>query len=143
VLSTATGMMVIGSLLMRRAVNRIGREAALAAGALGYALYPLLTSLTTAVWWLIPWAAMAGLFSAAINVNLFDNLAAVTPEEDRTDYMSVYNTAANSGLFLGPLFAGLLAQTAGGSALGLQVAAGVCVGAGVILFSRRRRTEPR
>jgi MFS family permease len=60
ILSTATGVMVVGSLLMRRLVGRIGRERALAMGALGYALYPLLTSLTTTVWWLIPWAAMAG-----------------------------------------------------------------------------------
>jgi MFS family permease len=141
VLSTATGMMVVGSLLMRRTVNRIGREAALAAGALGYALYPLLTSLTTTVWWLIPWAAMSGIFSAAINVNLFDNLVAVTPEEERTNYMSVYNTAANSGLFLGPLIAGLLAQTAGGPALGLQVAAGVGIGAGLLLLTRQPQRE--
>ncbi|MGE5601413.1 MAG: MFS transporter [Nitrososphaerales archaeon] len=139
VLSTATGMMVVGSLLMRRAVNRVGREVALAVGALGYALYPLLTSLTTTVWWLIPGAAMAGLFSAAINVNLFDNLVAVTPEEDRTDYMSVYNTAANCGLFLGPLIAGLLAQAAGGPGFGLQVAAGVGICAGILLLSRANR----
>jgi MFS family permease len=129
----------VGSLLMRRAVNRIGREAALGFGVLGYACYPLLTSLTTSVWLLIPWAAFAGLFSAAINVNLFDNLVAVTPDGERTNYMSVYNTAANSGLFLGPVIAGLLAQTAGGPALGLQVAAGVGIGAGVLLFTRRSR----
>jgi MFS family permease len=145
ILSTATGTMVIGSLLMRRAVNLIGREVALGFGALGYAFYPLLTSLTTTVWWLIPWAAIAGLFAAAINVNLFDNLVAVTPEADRTNYMSVYNTAQNSGLFLGPLIAGLVAATAGGPALGLQIAAGVGVGAGILLLTRSRRSgqEPR
>ncbi len=136
VLSMATGMMVVGSLLMRRAVNRVGREAALGFGALGYAFYPLLTSLTTSVWMLIPSAAMAGVFSSAINVNLFDNLVAVTPDEERTNYMSVYNTAQNSGLFLGPLIAGLLAQTAGGPAFGLQVAAGMGIGAGVLLLMR-------
>ena len=141
VLSTATGMMVVGSLLMRRVVNRVGREVALGIGALGYALYPLLTSHTMSVWVLIPWAAFAGLFSAAINVNLFDNLVAVTPDGERTNYMSVYNTAQNSGLFLGPLIAGLLAQTAGGPALGLQVAAGVGIGAGILLLTRRPTTR--
>lgn len=143
VLSTVTGMMVVGSLLMRRAVNRVGREAALGFGALGYAFYPLLTSLTTSVWWLIPWAALAGLFNAAINVNLFDNLVAVTPDGERTNYMSVYNTAQNSGLFLGPLIAGLIAQTAGGPALGLQVAAGVGIVAAVLLLSRARGVRGR
>ncbi len=141
VLSTATGMMVVGSLLMRRAVSRVGREAALGFGALGYAFYPLLTSLTTSVWMLIPWAAIAGLFSAAINVNLFDNVVAVTPDEERTNYMSVYNTAQNSGLFVGPLIAGLLAQTAGGPALGLQVAAGATIAAAALLLSRAKRGE--
>ncbi len=140
VLSTATGMMVVASLLMRRAVGRIGREAALGVGAIGYAFYPLLTSLTNSVWLLIPWAALAGVFSAAINVNLFDNLVAVTPEGERTNYMSVYNTAANIGLFLGPLLAGVLAQGIGGAVLGLQAAAGVGIGAGVLLITRRRRT---
>jgi MFS family permease len=137
ILSTSTAMMVVGSLLMRRLVARIGREAALAIGALGYALYPLLTSLTTTVWWLIPWAAMAGFFNAAITVNLFDNLVSVTPDEDRTNYMSVYNTAQNSALFLGPLLAGILAETAGGPALGLKVAAGVGLVAGVLMALRR------
>lgn len=142
VLSTATGMMVVGSLLMRRAVGRMGREIALGVGALGYALYPLLTSLTLSVWWLIPWAALAGIFSAAINVNLFDNLVAVTPDAERTNYMSVYNTAANAGLFFGPIIAGVLAQSSGGAALGMQVAAGVGIGAGVLFVTRRSRLVP-
>ncbi len=143
ILSTATGMMVVGSLVMRRAVNRMGRELALGIGALGYAFYPLLTSLTLSVWWLLPWAAFAGIFNAAINVNLFDNLVAVTPEGERTNYMSVYNTAANIGLFVGPLVAGVLAQTAEGPPLGLQVAAGVGIGAGVLLITRHRANGAR
>lgn len=141
ILSTTTGMMVIGSLLMPRVVNRVGREAALALGVLGYACYPALTSLSASVWLLIPWAALAGLFSAAINVNTFDNLVAVTPEEGRTDFFSVHHTVQNIGLFLGPLIAGLLAQTAGGPAFGLQVAAGVGLGAGLLFLTRRRRTS--
>jgi MFS family permease len=141
IMSTATAAMVVGSLLMRRMVGRIGREAALAIGALGYALYPLLTSLTTTVWWLIPWAAMAGFFNAAISVNLFDNLVSVTPETDRTNYMSVYNTVQNSALFLGPLLAGILAETAGGPGLGLKVAAGVGLVAGVLMALRRPQSQ--
>jgi MFS family permease len=137
IMSTSTAVMVVGSLLMRRMVGRMGRERALALGALGYAFYPLLTSLTTSVWWLIPWAALAGFFNAAISVNLFDNLVSVTPDEDRTNYMSVYNTAQNSALFLGPLLAGILAESAGGPGLGLKVAAGVGLVAGVLMALRR------
>ncbi len=139
IMSTSTAVMVVGSLLMRRMVGRIGRERALALGALGYAFYPLLTALTTSVWWLIPWAALAGFFNAAISVNLFDNLVSVTPDEDRTNYMSVYNTAQNSALFLGPLLAGILAETAGGPGLGLKVAAGVGILSGVLMALRGSR----
>jgi MFS family permease len=139
VLSTVSGSLVVGSLLMRRAVARIGRERALAMGALGYALYPLLTSLSPSVWWLIPWAALAGLFNAGISVNLFDNLVSVTPESNRTNYMSLYNTAANAALFAGPVIAGVLANSAGGPTFGLRVAAGVGIFAGILLAARQPR----
>ena len=139
ILSTATAVMVVGSLSMRRLVRRIGRERALAMGALGYALYPLLTALTTSVWWLIPWAAISGFFTAAITVNVFDNLVSVTPEADRTNYMSVYNTVQNSALFVGPVIAGVIAESAGGPGLGLKVAAGVALIAGVLMALRQAR----
>lgn len=137
ILGTATASMVVGSLLMRRMVGRIGRERALAVGALGYALYPLLTSLTSSVWFLIPWAALAGVFNAAISVNLIDNLVSVTPEAERTNYIAVYNTASNMALFVGPLLAGAIAESAGGPGLGLKVAAAVGLVAGVLMALRR------
>jgi MFS family permease len=137
VLSMAMGTMVISSLLMRRMVGRVGRERALAIGGAGYMLYPLLTSLTTSVWWLIPWAALAGLFNAAITVNLFDNLVSVTPVVDRSNYIAVHSTIQNGALFLGPIIGGVLAAGAGGPVLGLRVAAGVGLFAG-ILFALRR-----
>lgn len=137
VMTVTSGALVIGSLLMRRLVSRIGRTRALAAGALGYAFYPLLTSLTPSVWWLVPWAALAGLFNAAFTVTLFDNLVSVTPTEDRTNYMAVYNVAVNIALFAGPILAGLLARDAAGVELGLRVAAGVCLVAGALLALRK------
>ncbi len=137
VMTVTSGALVIGSLLMRRLVGRIGRMRALAAGALGYAFYPLLTSLTPSVWWLVPWAALAGLFNAAFTVTLFDNLISVTPAEDRTNYMAVYNVAVNIALFAGPILAGLLARDAAGVELGLRVAAGVCLVAALLLALRK------
>ncbi len=133
VMTVASGTMVIGSLLIRRLVTRIGRAHALAAGALGYALYPLLTSITPAAWWLVPWAALSGLFNAAIVVTLFDNLVSVTPAEDRTNYIAVYNVVVNIALFIGPILAGLVARDAAGIVLALQVSAGVCLVAGALL----------
>lgn len=139
-MTVASGTLVLGSLSMRRMVARIGRERALAAGALGYALYPLLTSLTPSVWWLMPWAALAGLFNAAISVTLFDNLISVTPDADRTKYIAVYNVVVNVALFIGPLAAGLLAAGDDGVLLALRVATGVGVMGSLLLATRRHRT---
>ncbi|MCX7706582.1 MAG: MFS transporter [Anaerolineae bacterium] len=137
VLTIASATMVVGSLLMRRAVEHFGRERALAAGALGYALYPLITSFTPSVWWLLPWAALAGFFNAAITVTLFENLVSVTPEADRTNYIAVYNVIMNLALFAGPIIAGLLARDAAGVVLALRLAAGVGVVAGALLALRQ------
>ncbi len=137
VLTVTSGTLVIGSLLMRRAVERIGRERALAAGALGYALYPLITSFTPSVWWLLPWAALAGFFNAAITVTLFENLVSVTPEADRTNYIAVHNVVMNIALFTGPILAGLLARDTAGVVLALRLAAVVGVVASALLALRR------
>jgi len=51
VVTVASGMMVVGSLVMRRLIPIIGREWGLALGAAGYALYPLLTSFSPTIWW--------------------------------------------------------------------------------------------
>ncbi len=132
-MTVASATSVLGSLAMRRMVARVGRERALAAGALGYALYPLLTSLAPSVWWLMPWAALAGLFNAAVSVTLFDNLVSVTPDTDRTKYIAVYNVVVNVALFIGPLMAGLLAAGSDGIPLALQVATGIGLVAGLLL----------
>jgi len=137
IVTVASATMVLGSLLMRRVVRRIGRGRALAAGALGYGLYPLLTSFTASVWWLIPWAALGGFFNAIIAVTLFDTLVANSPEDDRANYIAVYNLCANVALFLGPLIAGFLARGADGR-LGLQVATGVAFVAGLLFAVRAR-----
>jgi MFS family permease len=136
VMTVFSGAMVIGSLTMRRLVGRIGRERALTLGTFGYALYPLLTSISPSIWWLIPWAMLAGALNAAITVTLFDNLISVTPEAERTNYIAVYNVAVNIALFAGPIIAGLLAANGSQIALALQVAAGVALVAGVLMATR-------
>jgi MFS family permease len=138
VMTISSAAMVLGSLSMRRMVVRIGRERALALGAFGYALYPLLTSISPSVWWLAPWAAMAGFFNAAMTVTLFDNLISVTPDADRTNYIATFNMASNVALFAGPVLAGLLAANGAQIELALRVAAGVGLVAGVLLVTRPR-----
>jgi MFS family permease len=139
IMTVASGTLVIGSLLVRRLVGRIGRARVLALGALGYAFYPILTSFSPSAWWLIPWAALSGLFNAAMTVTMFDNLVFVSPHEDRTSYIAVYNVGVNIALFVGPILAGLVAQDAAGVVLALRLAAGIGLAAGVLLALRRDR----
>jgi len=141
IVTVFSATMVFGSLLMRRTVRRIGRELALAAGVLGYACYPLLASLSSSVWWMIPCAALGGFFNAAITVTLFDNLVSTTPDADRSSYIAVYNVFVNVALFVGPLTAALLAAGPGGPRLGLRVAGAIGLLAGVLFYSRFRHAQ--
>ncbi len=139
VVTAVSASSVLGSFFMRRMVRRLGRERVLAAGALGYAFYPFLLAAAPSVLWLIPCALVGGFFSAAISVTLFDNLVAITPNEDRTSYVAVYNLFVNTALFAGPLLAALLAHTAAGPALGLRVAAAISLLSGVLFLGWMRR----
>ena len=132
IVTTVSASSVIGSLLTRRIMVRIGRERMLQAGAVGYLFYPLFLSLAPGVGWLIPAAAVGGFFSATISVTLFDNLLAVTPDGDKTGYVSVYNLFVNAALFAGPLLAGVIGRGAAGPARGLQMAAAACLVAGLL-----------
>ena len=71
----------------------------------------------------------------AIQVNLFDNLIAVTPAADRTSCIAIYNISSNLALFIGPLLAGALAALPAGPNIGLRVAALVFFLSGV-MFAR-------
>jgi MFS family permease len=82
---------------------------------------------------------LSGLFVAAIYVTLFDNLVAVTPDEDRTSYIAVFNMAGNVALVIGPLIAGLLARQPNGLTLGLQLTAAAAFAAGIMFALRRPR----
>ena len=47
-------------------------------------------------------------------MTLFDNLVAVTPDEDRTNYIAISNLFTYVALFLGPLVGGALGGQARG-----------------------------
>ncbi len=131
-----SALLVFGSLSMRRLLRRLGRERVIAFAALGYALYPLLVSFTGSIFWVMPWAAVGGLFYSAITVTLFDNMVASCPEHGREPYIAVYNMSLNIALFVGPLLASGLVAVFGGAAPGLRVAAGLSVIGAIILLPR-------
>ncbi len=136
--TAASAAGVVGALSMQRLVGRIGRVWALALAPAGYALYPLLTSLSPSIWWLIPWAMMAGFFISALYTTLFSNMVALTPDHERTEYVSLYNLALFGGMFIGPIISGFLADIPGGIVLGLRLAAVVGFVAALLVVSQRR-----
>ncbi len=136
--TAASAAGVVGALSMQRIVRRIGRVWALALAPAGYALYPLLTSFSPSIWWLIPWAMMAGFFISALYTTLFSNMVALTPDHERTEYVSLYNLALFGGMFIGPIISGFLADIPGGIVLGLRLAALVGLAAGLLVVFQRR-----
>ncbi len=142
IVTAASGAMVIGSLLIRRVVGGIGRERALAFGAIGYALYPFLTSVSPGIWWLVPCAALGGFFTGVILVTQFDNLVSVTPSADRTSYIAMYNITLNVALVAGSLVGGWLARDPNGIVSGLRIAAALALLAGVLFGIRRPSGTP-
>jgi MFS family permease len=132
IVTVFSATMVLGSLLLRRHAARIGRARVLAVGVAGYALYPLLASVSPGVYWLFPWTALGGFFNAAISVALFDNLVAISPERGRTNFVAVYNLFVSGALFAGPLLAGLVTGWPDGPALGLRLAGGLALSAAVL-----------
>ncbi len=136
--TAASAAGVVGALSMQRVVGRIGRVWALALAPAGYALYPLLTSLSPSIWWLIPWAMMAGFFISALYTTLFSNMVALTPDHERTEYVSLYNLALFGGMFIGPIISGFLADIPGGIVLGLRLAAVVGFVAALLVVLQRQ-----
>ncbi len=136
--TAASAAGVVGALSMQRIVGRIGRVWALALAPAGYALYPLLTSLSPSIWWLIPWAMMAGFFISALYTTLFSNMVALTPDHERTEYVSLYNLALFGGMFIGPIISGFLADIPGGIVLGLRLAAAVGFAAALLVVLQRQ-----
>jgi MFS family permease len=138
IITAASAAQVVGALSMQRIVRRIGQVWALGLAALGYAMYPLLTSISPSIWWLVPWAMLAGFMIAGLYTNLFSNLVSLSPEHGRTEYVSLYNLALFAGLFVGPVIGGLLAEVPGGVVLGLRLAALVGVACFALVVANRR-----
>jgi MFS family permease len=138
IITAASAAQVVGALSMQRVVGRLGRVWTLALAALGYAFYPLLTSISPSIWWLVPCAMLAGLCISGLYTNLFSNLVALSPDAGRTEYVSMYNLALFAGLFIGPVIGGLLADIPGGVVLGLRLAALVGLACGALVIINRR-----
>ena len=123
--AVGSATVMIGSILLQNISYRIRHERLLAIGVAGYALYPILYSISPSVWWLIPFCIWANFFGAAIAASQFTDLVNLTPTNNRAEFIGVYTMAVNSAVFVGSLSAGLLGEFSINLLQGLRLAAGI------------------
>jgi len=111
--STATFVTMIAYFVWARVSQRRGRRPVLLIASLGISFYPLLTALTTRPEILPLWAAMAGLFSAGIELVFFDVLVGTCPPDQQAAYVGIYQTTVYIATFLAPLLGTALSDLMG------------------------------
>jgi hypothetical protein len=111
--STQTLVMMFGYYLWSRVSQRRGERWVLLVTTLGVSLYPLLTALTHQVNVLVIWAALAGLFSAGVDLVLFDTLLSTCPEDQQAAYVGMYQATVFMAAFLAPLVGTALSDAIG------------------------------
>ncbi len=111
--SVQTFVMMAAYFLWTRVSERRGERWVLLVTALGISFYPLLTALTRTPELLILWAALAGLFTAGIDLVFFDLLLRTVPAEQQASYVGMYQTTVYIASFLAPLAGTALADGIG------------------------------
>jgi MFS family permease len=90
-----------------------GKRWVLVTCCLGLSFYPALTAATPVAWLLVPWAAMAGLFAAGVDLTFVDLMMSAGSVEFQPLYVGLYTMSANTAAFLAPLMGTALADWAG------------------------------
>jgi len=93
-----------------KVARRRGNRFVLLVSALGAALYPVLTGLSTRVEFLLLPSIAAGIFGAGFNLSFFNTLLEVCPPERRPSYVAINTTLINVAAFLAPLLGASLAN---------------------------------
>jgi MFS family permease len=92
--------------------NRFGNHRLNLVGAILLGLYPLLTALSTNIWWLIAASVIGGGVWAILSGSLANRLFELIPDNQRPSHLAMYNLSLNiatlSGTMLGPVFADLI-----------------------------------
>ena len=104
---------IFGHRYWGRLADRYGQKSIMLLGGIGAATVPFM-------WWLLPrWelAVLAEFISSfawsGYNLAAFNLILEITPDEDRTTYIGVYNTVAGLASAIGPLMGGYAADVYG------------------------------
>jgi len=125
----------VGYFMWTAVTQRRGNVIVLRLCAFGLALYPLLTGLTGSVPPLLIYAAMAGIFSAGVNLVLFDISLATVPPDRVASYIALYQLTTYVATLVAPLLGTTLAGWLG-YAPALFISAGLRL-AGATAWTRR------
>jgi MFS family permease len=107
--TVAQAALVIGYLIFGRLATRRGNRTVLLMSAAGLAAYPVATALCPNQYWLLPVAALSGLFSSGLSISFFEALAEAAPPEKRPSFSALNNLVGGSASVLGPLLGAGLA----------------------------------
>jgi hypothetical protein len=111
--STQTFVMMVAYFVWARISQRKGERWVLLVAALGVSFYPLLTAITQHVALLVLWAALAGAFSAGIDLVFFDIVLSTCPADQQAAYVGMYQTTVYVATFLAPMIGTTLADAVG------------------------------
>jgi len=96
-----------------RLADKFGQKAVLTFSGLGVVAVPLLWSISPNLWFPIIIYFVNGFAWGGYNLAAFNMLLEITPDDDRTLYVSAYNTVMGVSTAVGPLLGGFAAEVFG------------------------------
>jgi MFS family permease len=102
---------------------------------------PLIWALAPNIWWLFPEESLSGFLWAGYGLASFTLMLSLSPEAQRPRFVAIYQTAAFSAAFVGPLIGSYLANTTGIHSLFLMSSAGRLAVAILFWFTVRGDSE--
>lgn len=101
--TAATASAMIGYTLWMRQSRQRGTRFVLLCSTLGLAFYPALTALNRSVELMIGLAALAGIFSAGLNLVFFDELMKTVPDEHSATFVSMAQMLSYLAALVAPI----------------------------------------
>ena len=104
---------IIGHVLWRRWIRRLGYSRALLLSAPLGASYAFLLGLFPSLTLILVWGILNNVIDPGISLSHFNLMLKVTPEERRPSYLAAYATLANIAAFVVPLIGVALSEVLG------------------------------
>jgi hypothetical protein len=101
--ATQMFVVMIAYFVWTKVIRKKSERFVLLIAAFGVSFYPLLTALTHRPEPLVLWAALAGSFSAGVDLVFFDIVLSTCPEDHQASYVGMYQTTVYVATFLAPL----------------------------------------